>query len=108
MRSFLRWAGSKKQLLPILENYWRDDFSRYIEPFAGSSCLFFHLEPKCAILGDINGELIGALRAIRLDAGKVIECLRRLPKSKRSYYRIRRVQPSRLGLFEASARFLYP
>jgi DNA adenine methylase len=107
MRSFLRWAGSKKQLLPVLEKYWRDGFSRYIEPFAGSSCLFFHLEPQSAILGDINGELIGAMRAIRLDARKVIECLRRLPKTKESYYRIRRLQPSRLGLFEGAARFLY-
>jgi len=107
MRSFLRWAGSKKQLLPILEKYWCDGFSRYIEPFAGSSCLFFHLEPQSAILGDINGELMGAMRAIRLDATKVIECLRRLPKSKKNYYRIRRWQPAQMELFEAAARFLY-
>jgi DNA adenine methylase len=107
MRSFLRWAGSKKQLLPILEKYWRESFSTYIEPFAGSSCLFFHLEPQAAVLGDINGELIGALRAVRLDVTKVIECLRRLPRSKKSYYHIRRQQPSQLGLFEAAARFLY-
>lgn len=107
MRTFLRWAGSKKQLLPVLERYWKDGFSRYIEPFAGSSCLFFHLEPESAILGDVNGELISALRAVRLDAPRVIECLRRLRKGERSYYRIRRVNPDQLGLFESAARFLY-
>lgn len=107
MRSFLRWAGSKKQLLPILEKYWSDGFSRYIEPFAGSSCLFFHLEPASAILGDINSELIGTLRAIRLDPSKVIEALRRLPRGKKNYYRVRALDPTRLGFFDAAARFLY-
>jgi DNA adenine methylase len=107
VRSFLRWAGSKKQLLPVLSGYWSDGFSRYIEPFAGSSCLFFHLEPKEAILGDANPELISAMRAIRLDVGRVIECLRRLPRNQPAFYRIRRIDPSGLGLYEAAARFLY-
>src|SRR5215472_11605203 len=100
MRSFLRWAGSKKQLLPLLEQYWTNGFSRYIEPFAGSSCLFFHLEPRSAILGDINSDLMLTLRAIRIDAVRVIECLRRLPKTEKSYYRIRLVDSEHLGLYE--------
>jgi DNA adenine methylase len=107
MRSFLRWAGSKKQLLPILGKYWSSRYSRYIEPFAGSSCFFFHIEPASAILGDVNGELISALRAIKLDVGRVIECLRRFPRSELNYYRVRRIDPSCLGLYEAAARFLY-
>lgn len=107
VRSFLRWAGSKKQLLPILGEYWCDGYSRYIEPFAGSSCLFFHIEPAAAVLGDLNGELISTLRAIKRDVGRVIECLRRLPRDERTYYRVRSVEPSTLGLYEAAARFLY-
>ena len=108
MRTFLRWAGSKKQLLPILERYYRSkQFSKYIEPFAGSSCLFFHLEPSAAVLGDINSELIATLRAIRLDVVRVVECLRRLPRSESRYYRIRSQDPRSMGLFEAAARFLY-
>src|SRR5437016_9287067 len=47
------------------------------------------------------------MRAIRLDASRVIECLRRLPRGKRSYYRVRAVDPERLGFFDAAARFLY-
>ena len=107
MRSFLRWAGSKKQLLPILGEYWSCHYTRYIEPFAGSSCLFFHVEPVSAILGDLNGELISTLRAIRLDVGRVIECLRRIPRNKKNYYRVRRADPSSLGIYGAAARFLY-
>jgi DNA adenine methylase len=107
VRSFLRWAGSKRQLLPILSRYWSDGFSRYIEPFAGSSCLFFHIEPSDAILGDLNGELISAMRAIKLDVGRVIECLQRLPRGRTNYYRTRRIDPRNLGLYESAARFLY-
>jgi len=107
VKTFLRWAGSKKQLLPILAGYWPYGFSRYIEPFAGSCCLFFHLEPPNAILGDINAELIQTLRAIKRDPSRVIESLRRLKKTKANYYRVRAIDPTSLGLFEASARFLF-
>jgi DNA adenine methylase len=107
VRTFLRWAGSKKQLLPVLAEYWPHSFSRYIEPFAGSCCLFFHIEPPKAILGDINAELIHALRAIKRDPARVIESLNRLKKTKASYYRVRSIDPTNLGLFEAAARFLF-
>ncbi|MBI2818462.1 MAG: DNA adenine methylase [Acidobacteria bacterium] len=45
MNTFLRWAGSKRKLLPILLDVAPDNFDRYVEPFAGSACLFFALEP---------------------------------------------------------------
>ncbi len=40
---FLRWAGSKRQIIPILSEYWKPSYYRYVEPFAGSASLFFHL-----------------------------------------------------------------
>jgi len=107
MRTFLRWAGSKSQLLPILRNYWRNHFDRYIEPFSGSATVFFDVEPKQAILGDLNVDLIQTLRAIQLDAERVIECIRRLPLGDRNYYRIRQLNPSILSVVEQAARFLY-
>ena len=107
MRSFLRWAGSKRLLLPKLRRYWRGDFGRYIEPFAGSACMFFDLEPEKAILGDLNWELVVTLKAVQMDVGLVLQSLRRLPRGKRHYYRIRSVDPTRLTAVELAARFLY-
>lgn len=107
MKPFIRWAGSKKQLLQTLAAYWSHSFQRYIEPFAGSACLYFHLEPRTAILGDMNSELILALRAIRLDVDRVLECYRRLPRTATSFYRIRTAETASLSIFEAAARFLY-
>jgi DNA adenine methylase len=107
MPSFIRWAGSKRALLPRLRRYWSTDFSRYIEPFAGSSCFFFDLSPEAAVLGDLNKELIDTYRVVKLEVEKVIEALRRLPRSKKSYYAIRKIDPLTLPGPDAAARFIY-
>src|SRR5260370_35590489 len=76
---FLRWAGSKRKLLPKLMPDWGTGYKRYIEPFAGSGALFFALQPDDAVLSDINVELIEALESVR-DAPKEIH--RRLSRRK--------------------------
>ena len=107
MEPIIRWAGSKRQLIGKLGAFWRDPNARYIEPFCGSACLFFNLEPTRAILGDLNSELISTYRALKIDAGLVCECLRRLPTGEEEYYRIRSNKPNHLSLPEIAARFLY-
>ena len=107
MRSFIRWAGSKRQLVKVLGQYWPGDPAQYVEPFAGSASLFFELEPSQAVLGDLNWELISALRAVRCDVQGVLECLGRLPTGKTAYYRIREIDPRTLSEAEVAARFLY-
>lgn len=107
MRSFIRWAGSKQQLLPTLRRHWLGGNRRYIEPFCGSACLYFELEPEEAVLGDINSDLIRALRAVQCDVQLVLECFRRLPTGKKAYYRVRATDPDSLTENEAAARFLY-
>ena len=107
MDSFLRWAGSKRQLLGKMSVDFPQGPFRYIEPFAGSACLFFHLEPAEAILGDLNSDLIRTLRAVQRDVSLVLECLRRLRKGKASYYSLRRVNPGTLSDAESAARFIF-
>jgi DNA adenine methylase len=103
MNSILRWAGSKRQLVPKLRAFW----PRYVEPFCGSACLFFDLQPKEAILGDLNHELIQMYEAIKCDPRRVIKKLRALPRGKRNYYRIRALDPVKLSPSARAARFLY-
>lgn len=107
MKSPIRWAGSKKALLPMLRQYWQGGEGRYIEPFCGSACLFFDLEPKEALLGDLNGELISAYNTIGAQPMRVFECLMRLPINKKTYYRLRSIKPDGLSDSERAARFLY-
>jgi DNA adenine methylase len=107
LETFLRWAGSKKQIIPRLAQFWNESFGRYIEPFAGSASLFFHVRPERAILGDLNADLITSLRAIQLDVSRVIECLRRLRKGKEAYYELRAIDPNTLSDVERAARFVH-
>src|ERR1051326_1076236 len=107
MQSFLRWAGSKRLLLNELANYWPGRDAAYFEPFAGSACLFFHLEPHRAVISDLNTELIGTYQQMQRDVERVIECFRRLVKGERAYYSIRKQNPRQLQPAEAAARFIY-
>ena len=107
MRAFLRWAGSKKQLITKLREYWPGGSTRYIEPFAGSACLFLDLQPNDAVLGDLNWELMCTMRVVRDDVYELLSCLRKLPRGKRAYYRIRRIDAQTLSEVEIAARFIY-
>jgi site-specific DNA-adenine methylase len=86
---FLRWAGSKRAAIPVLRQFIPETFKKYIEPFAGSACLFFHIQPEKAILADLNGELIDTYGAIKRSPGHVARALANLPFGRESYYQIR-------------------
>jgi DNA adenine methylase len=105
--AFLRWAGSKRQLLPTITRHVPADAIRYIEPFAGSACLFFSLAPRRAILADINTELVATYRAVRRSPDEVSEQLKGLRRSKRTYLKMRSLRPNRLTPAERAARFIY-
>src|SRR4029077_12013020 len=107
MKSFLRWAGSKKQIVTELAKHCSNWRGRYVEPFAGSSCLFFHLEPPQAILGDLNWELICTMRTVRSQARLVLNRLREMPIGETAYYSIRSWNPRKLCRPDLASRFLY-
>lgn len=104
---FLRWAGSKRQLLQRIRQHVPADAARYIEPFAGSARLFFHLLPHHAILSDINFELIKVYRAVRRSPEAVGSLLHDLRRSKREYLRLRSLRPGCMTSSERAARFIY-
>ena len=106
-RPILRWAGSKRKLLPSLVGAMPKQFGRYIEPFAGSACLFFAVNPKSAILGDINAELLDTYVALREHPRLVARAVHAMPKTEAHYYRLRREEPRNLSPVNRAARFIY-
>ena len=103
----LRWAGSKRKLLPILLKYVPEAFGRYIEPFTGSACLFFAVRPGSAILSDLNSELIDTYRILRTHPKLVHRAVCSMPKGSRHYYALRELSPSELNDLDRAARFVY-
>lgn len=94
-------------MVPMLAQYWSADYSRYVEPFAGSARLFFHLAPKRALLGDINAELMGTYSQIRKNCRRVYNVLKALKPGRRAYQVVRSMDPSLLPGTTRAARFIY-
>jgi len=110
--TFLRWAGSKKQILDTLSCCWyasraTGKSGRYIEAFSGSAALFFRLQPEQAILVDVNAELQSCMGSVLRRPYAVHNELQQLPNSAADYYRIRAMDPNSLTAARRTARFIY-
>jgi DNA adenine methylase len=106
MEPFLKWAGSKRWLIPKLIDKL-PPFKTYYEPFVGSGGLFFALEPKRAILSDSNPELISCYRRVRDHCQDVIKVLKRLRPNKITYYRVRNELYPRGDRIQRAAYFIF-
>ncbi|MBQ0759796.1 MAG: Dam family site-specific DNA-(adenine-N6)-methyltransferase [Zhongshania sp.] len=105
-KPIIRWAGSKRKLLPTLLEHLPAEYERYVEPFCGSACLFFAQNQKRALLSDFNGELTNALLLIKRTKN-LHESLINIPPTKEEYYRQRSINPEDLSTRERAIRFLY-
>jgi len=106
-RPFLRWAGSKRQLVPRLREFWTPEFRRYVEPFAGSSALFFAIRPARAFLADKNTELIESYEVIREYPVELYDAVTSIPRDEQTYYKLRDQNPAVLSRFDRVVRFVY-
>jgi len=106
-KPFLRWAGSKRKQLPRLIQFWSDSHLRYIEPFAGSACLFFEVAPNQAVLGDKNASLIEVYRIVRDQPVRLFNRLWRIKRDAETYYRWRDKPQAKLDPETRALRFLY-
>ncbi|MGV9172921.1 MAG: DNA adenine methylase [Promethearchaeia archaeon] len=90
-RPFLKWAGGKRQLIPQMDQYFPQEFDRYIEPFVGGGAIFFYLLPERAILNDINSDLINCYRIIKEEVIPLMQSLKGHKNDEDYYYALRKV-----------------
>jgi len=101
-KPFVKWAGGKRQLIPILNENLPKTFGTYFEPFLGGGALLFHMlternGQKCSI-SDLNSDLVLSYTTIRDRIDDLIASLRNHEKnyqkdSKSYYYSIRESNP---------------
>ena len=79
IKPFLKWAGGKKQLLPVIMERLPDNMEqieRYVEPFIGAGAVFFELIKhnlfKEYFINDINERLINLYLVIRDNVEELI------------------------------------
>jgi DNA adenine methylase len=105
--AFDRTSGSKRKLVPVLLDAAPKRFDRYVEPFAGSACLFFALGPRRSVLADINRDLINTYRALKTNVEIVIRHLESFRCNKTEYYFQRSRDVSSMSEERQAARFIY-
>ena len=103
---FLKWPGGKRWAAPLIADLIRGTLRGvYYEPFLGGGAVFFQLRPRLAVLSDINKDLIATYCTVRRAPHRVLAEVRRIPVSKREYYRIRQTRVNDPIL--RAAHFLY-
>jgi DNA adenine methylase len=87
---FLKWVGGKRQLLPIIKQYIPKQYNTYYEPFVGAGAVLFELQPKKAVINDLNQELINCYRVIKDNLDELLkEFNRGYIDTEERYYAIR-------------------
>ncbi len=106
---FLKWAGGKRQLLEQLARFIPEltPAATYHEPFLGGGALFFHLQPRRALLSDINEELVECFQVVRDDVDALIEALLPCKNEPEFYYEMRARDPATLTAVGRAARTIY-
>lgn len=116
---FVKWAGGKGQLKKDIEKHIPTKYGTYHEPFVGGGALLFYLQPKRAIISDINSELIIAYNTIKSSYKKLREYLLLMEygHSEEFFYKIRGIDQNELNNYEKlsfsdsnllkTARFIY-
>lgn len=113
-RPFVKWAGGKRQLIPILDENLPETFGTYFEPFLGGGALLFHIlarqsGKRCSI-SDLNSDLVLAYATIRDRINDLVSSLKDHEKnyhkdSKSYYYSVRQSSPR--SQVEKTSRLLF-
>ncbi|KAB2951077.1 DNA adenine methylase [Heliorestis acidaminivorans] len=108
---FLKWAGGKRQLLPEIRKYIPKKIKTYYEPFIGAGAVLFDIQPKNAIINDINVELVNIYNIIRDNADELIEDLKKHENTPEYFYAIRDLDRQKeyksLSPVERASRVIY-
>jgi DNA adenine methylase len=91
---FVKWAGGKRQLLPLLTARLPREYNDYYEPFIGGGALFFEVQPKHGIINDVNLELVTTYNAIKNSLEQITAKLSEMEKNhikspKEYFYEVR-------------------
>ena len=113
-KPFVKWAGGKRQLIPILDKYFPKNHGTYFEPFLGGGAVLFHLLSKnpnqrCSV-SDLNSDLVLAYVTVRDRVDELISSLKKHSKNyfantSSYYYKIRENEPK--GQIEKTSRLVF-
>lgn len=85
----VKWVGGKRQLLEEITPLLPKRITSYCEPFFGGGAVLFSIQPRNAIINDLNQDLITVYEIIRDDVESLVESLKKHQNTSEYFYTIR-------------------
>jgi DNA adenine methylase len=110
---FVKWVGGKRQLIKSIMDVLPKNIKdyTYVEPFIGGGAVFFHIQPKNAIINDYNSELINVYNVVKENLDELIEDLKKHKNEPEYFYDIRKLDRSedfnKIGNVQRASRLIY-
>ena len=73
MRPFLKWAGGKLRIVPILRRKFPKEGKRFVEPFLGAGSVSLNVDYPSYIVNDTNPALMSAWKKFQLMGTEFID-----------------------------------
>lgn len=90
MKPIIKWSGGKSDEIKLFEKYIPKEYDTYLEPFFGGGSVYFHLQPKKAIITDVHSELIDFYKSIKDGySNEIYDFMKNTPNNETTYYNIR-------------------
>lgn len=108
----VKWVGGKRQLLDQITPLLPKQFTSYCEPFLGGGAVLFSIQPRAAVVNDLNGDLILVYEVIRDDVDSLIASLKTHENTQEHFYAVRDQDRNReaydaMSRVEKASRLLY-
>ena len=108
----VKWVGGKRQLIDEIKYRIPKTFKTYYEPFFGGGAVLFALQPKKAVINDLNDSLIKTYKVIKDNADELIASLSLHENTSEYFYQIRNedLYPETFNLkseVEVASRLIY-
>ena len=90
LKPIIKWSGGKSDELKHILPHIPDEYDKYLEPFIGGGSVYFHVNPRNAVIGDVHKELTDFYQAIKDGySDEIYEYMQNHPNDEETYYRVR-------------------
>ena len=108
----VKWVGGKRQLLDEIIPLLPEKINLYCEPFFGGGALLFFLQPRKAIVNDLNSDLMLVYEIIKNHVDELIFSLKNHKNTQEYFYKIRDLDRDKTGYknltdIEKASRLIY-
>lgn len=108
----VKWVGGKRQLLEEITQRLPKRVTTYCEPFLGGGAVLFSLQPKNAIVNDLNADLMLVYEVIRDNVELLIAALEKHENTAEYFYNLRDLDRDKdayreMSVVDRASRIIY-